>query len=144
MKIDKFARHRARKLAVQALYQWQMAKTPLLELDKQFTQDVNHKKVDIHYFQVLIHEIPKQIDALSKHTQPFIDRDPEHIGPVETSILRIATFELQNRPEIPYRVVINEALELSKVFGPEQSHKYVNGILDKVAKTLRATEMGSE
>ena len=140
-KVDKFARHRARKLALQALYQWHMADTDLIKLDTEYTLDANPKKVDIEYLQMLIHGIGKEAKELDAVFTPFFDRDAEQVGPIELAALRIATYEFKYRPEIPYKVIINEALELAKVYGPEQSHKYINGILDQVARQLRNAEM---
>lgn len=140
-KVDKFARHRARKLALQALYQWHMADTDLIKLDTQYTLGANPKKVDIEYLQMLIHGIGQKTDELDTLFKPFFDRDAEQVGPIELTALRIATYEFKHRPEIPYKVIINEALELAKIYGPEQSHKYINGILDQVARQLRRTEI---
>ena len=138
--IDKFARHRARKLALQALYQWHMADTDLIKLDTEYTLDANPKKVDIEYLQTLIHNVPKHCKELDALSAKHFDRDAEQVGPIELTILRIAAYEFSHRPEIPYKVVINEALELAKIYGPEQSFKYINGILDKVATETRSQE----
>lgn len=143
-KINKFARQRARKLALQALYQWHIAKTNFIDLEKQYLKDTNPKKIDIEYFQMLLHEVSKHAAECDALIQPHCDREQEHIGPIELTILRMGTYELAHRIDIPYRVVINEACELSKIYGPEQSHKYINGILDKVAHMKRRLEIDNE
>ena len=135
------ARSLARQRALQALYQWQMTGQDLSDIDKQFMEEQEMKKVEIKYFQELLHQIPKHLNELDGLSGEVLDRGIEQVDPVERAILRIGTYELKNRIDIPYRVVINEAVELAKVFGAEQGHKYINSILDKVAQKIRATEV---
>lgn len=135
-------RSQARRRALQALYQWQLTGQDLCDIDRQFLEEQEMGKVDIDYFQELLHQIPKHLDELDGQCDSFLDRPMSQIDPVEQAILRIGSYELAKRPEIPYRVVINEAVELAKAFGAEQSHKYINGVLDKVAQQLRAVETG--
>lgn|SRR5690554_885376 len=134
-------RSRARWFAVQALYQWQLSGQNLHEIEQQFLDGKEIGKCDVEYFSELLHQIPAHLDEIDAHLRPFLDRPIEEVDPVERAILRIGAYEFQFRPDVPYRVVINEAVELAKTFGAEQGHKYVNGVLDKVAKELRAVEM---
>lgn len=135
------ARSRARWFAVQALYQWQLSGLDLGEIEGQFLAEEEMGQCDVDYFRELLHQVPGRLHELDGHLAPFLDRPIEEVDPVERAILRIGTYELGFRLDVPYRVAINEAVELAKTFGAEQSHKYVNGVLDKVAKGLRADEM---
>ncbi|HWQ94016.1 MAG TPA: transcription antitermination factor NusB [Gammaproteobacteria bacterium] len=135
------ARSLARHKAVQALYQWQVSRQDMNEIDAQFSEEQDMRKVDIAYFQELLHQVPKRLEELDAQIAPALDRALAEVDPVERAILRIGAYELQFRPDIPYRVVINEAIEMAKTFGGEQGHKYVNSVLDKLARKLRFTEM---
>jgi len=135
------ARSRARQLAVQAIYQWQIAGQDLIDIQKQFAEEHDLKKVDKKYFRELLLSIPKCIDDLDQHTSSLLDRNIEEVDPIERAIIRIGTYELARRPDVPVKVVINESVELAKKFGADQSYKYVNGILDGVAKKLRTAEL---
>ena len=130
-----YARRKARRLALQALYQWHVSGEDIYEIERQFKENANPKKVDIEYFSELLKEITNNVEAIDQKIQPILDRDIAKINPVELAILRIAIYEFENRLDIPYRVIINEALESAKAFGAEASFKYVNGVLDKAAKT---------
>ena len=141
-KIDMLARHKARKFAVQAIYQWQLAQNCLNEIEKQFIEQFEGKRVDVPYFLMLFHEVPKNLTSLDDAFAQHISRTINEIDPVELAILRIASYELLNRPEIPYKVVINEALELTKTYGSTDGFKFVNGVLDKTAKDIRKLEHG--
>ena len=134
------ARSLARKRAVQALYMWQMTDMDLSDIDEQFVLEHDMSKVDLKYFHELLHQIPKKLDILDQTMAPLLDRPLEEIDPVERAILRIGLYELHFRLDVPYRVVINEAVELAKVFGADQSHKYVNSILDGAARKVRSVE----
>lgn len=134
-------RTKARRAAVQAIYQWQMTGQDVGEIEEQFLQSQDMTGVDVGYFRELVRQIPLRVHELEDHFIPYADRPVAEIDPVERAILRIAVFELEFRPDIPYRVVINEAVELAKVFGAEHGHKYVNGIVDKTAHKLRAIEI---
>ena len=142
-KINPMARHKARRYALQALYQWQLTGNDLFEIERYFLNEHNMKKVDTAYFSELLRAIPQQLDELDEKMRAWLDRPLEELDPIERTILRIGVYELAKRPDIPYRVVINEALELAKTFGAEDGYKYVNGILDQVARLLRDTEMRS-
>ncbi|NVJ49712.1 MAG: transcription antitermination factor NusB [Gammaproteobacteria bacterium] len=136
-------RRKARHYAIQAVYQWQMSGNALADIENQFIETINPNKVEVPYFLALLRGTLTKLSNLDEQIAPHIDRDIEQIDPVERAVLRLAAFELAERQDIPYKVVINEALELAKVFGAEDGHKYVNGVLDKVAKDLRPLEVRS-
>lgn len=133
-------RSQTRRVALQALYQWQVNRSEVLDIIKQFSEAGRLDAIDVALFQDIVNDVIKQADALDGLYQPYLDRAVAMIDPIEKMILRMGVQELQNKPEIPYRVVINEAVELAKRFGAEDSHKYINGILDKVSKELRTLE----
>ena len=135
------ARRHARQYALQAMYQWQLAAAPIAEIEFEFLVHQIKQKTDIDYFKELIHAIPKEFDTLDEHMLPFLNRPITEIDPVELAILRLGIYELANRLDIPYRVTINEALELTKKFGWVEGYKFVNGVLDQVARKLRADEI---
>ncbi len=136
-------RQAARLAAVQALYQWQMSGHEPHEIVRQFMNERDIGEIDEAYFSLLIREIPVSIGALESHLDGVLDRPITALDPVERAILAIGVHELLCEPDIPWRVVINEAVELAKMFGAEQSHKYINGVLDKVARSLRTPETRS-
>jgi len=140
MNFSAHERARARRFALQALYQWDLSGTDLRDIRSQFLVEEDFSRADKPYFMELLSEGPKHIDNIDKNISDYIDRPFEQLDPVERAILRIATYELLFRPDIPYRVTINEAVQLTKKFGAEQGHAYVNGVLDKAAHTLRAAE----
>ena len=135
------ARTNARKAAVQALYQWQMAGQNLSEIERQFLEEERLKDAQKSYFVELFYGVPKNLDAIDQALSEFVDRPVDTIDPVERAILRIGVYELLHRLDMPYRVVLNEGINLAKYFGADGSHKYVNGILDKVAQQKRAMEI---
>ncbi len=135
------ARRQARTLAMQALYSWHMAGQSLNEIEAQFRVDNDFAAVDGAYFHEILHGVPRQKTEIDAAFESLLDRPLEEIDPVELSILRLSTYELKNRIDIPYRVVINEGIELAKVFGATDGHKFVNGVLDKLAPRLRADEV---
>lgn len=134
-------RSQARSHAVQALYQWQMTQQGLAEIYDQFLSEIELRKVEIPYFKDLLFGVPKQLGELDVLLSPCLDRAIESVDPVERAVLRLGAYELQHHPEVPYRVVINEYVELSKTFGAEQGHRYVNGVLDKLSRSLREPEV---
>ncbi|WP_027707982.1 transcription antitermination factor NusB [Zooshikella ganghwensis] len=134
-------RRRARQYALQALYQWHMAGASLTDIDAQFRTDYDMSKVDLGYFSELLHGIPCNLKVVQDGFEPFLDRNFDELDPIELTTLRIGTFELMFRLDVPYKVVINESIELAKRYGAEESHRYVNGILDKVAARARMEEM---
>lgn len=138
-----YARTNARQSAVQALYQWQMTGQNLNEIEQQFYLDEHFKKVQRSYFKELLHGVPNQLSKLDQALSDFVDRAINEIDPVERAILRIGVYELLNRPDVPYRVIVNEGINLAKRYGASESHKYVNSILDKVAQKQRPDEIGA-
>ncbi|WP_210330351.1 transcription antitermination factor NusB [Aliikangiella sp. G2MR2-5] len=134
-------RKKARRYAVQAIYQWQLSGSPINEIELQFLETINQAKVDIEYFRDIMVNSLAQVSELDELLAPYLDRPFEEINPVELAVLRLATYELKERMDIPYKVVINEALELTKTFGAEDGHKFVNGILDKLARKARPLEI---
>jgi len=137
----KSAKTKARQCAVQALYQWQMTGQNLNIIEQQFTEDQRLKNAQKSYFSDLFHGVPKLLDKIDASMAAFIDRDIEKVDPVERAILRLSVYELMQNPEIPYRVVINEGVDLAKCFGADGSYRYVNGVLDKVAQQQRKAEI---
>ncbi len=135
------ARRKARQFALQAMYQWQLAGTDISAIEIQFFEDFDFKDTDKAYFRELLYGIPKQASTLDEYIRPLLDRSIDELGPVEWAILRISCYELLNRLDVPYRVVINEGIELAKVFGATEAHKYINGVLDKLAQQLRTMEI---
>ncbi len=135
------AKTNARKCAVQALYQWQMTGDSLARIEMNFLEEELLKGAQKSYFTEIFYGVPKQLNAIDEALSEFVDRPVEKIDPVERAVLRIAVYELTNRLETPYKVIINEAVNLAKCFGADGSHKYVNGVLDKVGKTKRAAEI---
>jgi N utilization substance protein B len=131
------ARRWSRRLAMQAVYQWQMTGQAVQEIDEQFQEEADLSKADGDYFHELLYGVLSHIDELDGALGPHMGRLVDHVDPVERAILRCACFELAHRPDVPYKVIINEAIELTKKFGSEQGHKFVNGVLDKVAPQLR-------
>jgi N utilization substance protein B len=134
------ARSVARKLAMQALYQWQLNGQPATEIVRQFLEDEDSGGADREYLGELIQGCVNGSEAINAAIAPFIDRPLERLDPVETAILMIGMFELQNRIDVPYRVVINEAVDLCKRFGATDAHKYINAVLDRAARDIRAAE----
>lgn len=136
------ARHKARELALQGVYSWQMSKNEIEQVELSLATTNDMSKVDMPYFQALLRGVANQSAALDAAIKPYLGRLPEELDPIEKAILRIATYELTERMDVPYKVVINEAIELAKAFGAEESHKFVNGSLDKAVRTLRKDERG--
>jgi len=133
-------RTRARRLAMQALYQWDMSGNNLSEIEVQFLEDEDFSKADKDYFHELLHQVPARLDEVEAAFTPYLDRPLKELDPVERALLRLASYELLARLDIPYKVVINESVNLTKKFGAEQAYKYINGVLDKTAQMLRAVE----
>ncbi len=132
-------RRKARKLIMQATYQWLLSENDPLDIGKQFHEDT-HGKIDWEYFDEIFRAIPKQAAELEALFMPLLDRESDALDPIEKSLLLLGTYELAHRIDIPYRVVINECIELAKTFGATESHKYINGVLDKLASQLRSAE----
>lgn len=138
------AKTSARMCAVQALYQWQMTGESLTRIEMHFMEEERLKGAQKSYFTELFHGVPKQLNAIDEALADFVDRPVEKIDPVERAVLRIGVYELINRLDTPYKVIINEGVNLAKCFGADGSHKYVNGILDKVSQKQRAQEINAK
>jgi N utilization substance protein B len=136
----KSARRRSRELATQGLYQWLLSGAPGGEIDAQLRGAQGFDKADHEHQDTLLHGVIRDSEALSADLTPCLDRPIDQLSPVERAVLLVAAFELKNHVDIPYRVVINEAVELAKTFGGADGYKYVNGVLDKLAAQLRVDE----
>ena len=138
------ARTRARELLLQALYQKQIAGHDSGELLQQFREQTAYKRVDQEFFEEALAEICATQEELEKAIEPLIDRPLEQLDPVEMGVMLIGVFELQARPDVPFRVVINEGVNLAKRFGALDGHKYINACLDLAAQTLRSAEVQAQ
>lgn len=136
-------RHRAREFALQGLYQWLINHDDAGAIDAHIRNAHGFDKADAGHFDVLLHGTIRDADLLREEIRPLIDRSIDQLSPIEHAALLIGAFELKHHIEIPYKVVINEAVELAKSFGGIDGHKYVNGVLDKLAGSLRATEVAA-
>ncbi len=142
-KLKPSERRKARSLALQALYQWQIADSPLSTIEAEFRADnsVGKKaKVDWEFFHALLNGVHKNVVEIDAKISPLLDRKIASLDPIELALLRMGTYELTDRIDVPYKVVINESVELAKTFGATDSYKYVNGILDRAAKLFRPLE----
>jgi len=137
-------RSNARKKAMQALYQWSMTGNELNEIEVQFHDEQDMSKVDQDYFHALLHEVPAHINMLDEAFTPFLELKGKELSPVEEAILRLSAYELKNRLDVPFQVIIKEAIVLAKMFGADKSHKFVNGVLDKLAKEWRSVEVKNQ
>ncbi|HLX00887.1 MAG TPA: transcription antitermination factor NusB [Trinickia sp.] len=139
----KSARRRSRELATQGLYQWLLSGASAGEIDTQLHGAQGFDKADKAHLDAILHGVIRDSDALSADLAPCLDRPIDQLSPVERAVLLVAAFEFKNHLDIPYRVVINEAVELAKTFGGADGYKYVNGVLDKLAAKLRVAETQS-
>ncbi|HWS75811.1 MAG TPA: transcription antitermination factor NusB [Quisquiliibacterium sp.] len=137
------ARRRSREFAVQGLYQWLVSREDAGAVEAHMADSPGFEKADREHFQSLLHGVIRSLDELHAAIEPYIDRRIEELSPVEHATLLLGAFELARHPEIPYRVVINEAVEVAKTFGGTDGYKYVNGVLDRVAAKLRPVEATS-
>jgi len=136
-------RSNARKKAMQALYEWHMSGNDLAEIETQFHEEQNMEKVDVEYFSALLHGVPAEVNSLDELIAKYSDRKDSELDPIEQSILRLSSYEIKNRIDIPYKIIISESLTLAKLFGSDKSHAFVNSVLDKLAKELRKVEIDS-
>ena len=136
-------RRKARSLALQALYQRHFSDSPISQIEAEFVTDNDMEKLDGAYFRELLQGVDRSRQELDRQFEPLLDRPVSDLDPIELSILRIGTFELMNRIDVPYRVVVNEGIELAKRFGGTDGHKYINGILDRLCPRLRPVETRS-
>jgi N utilization substance protein B len=139
--IDPVARSRSRRRALQAIYAWQINHADERGLIAQFAHEQAHEVADLEYFEDLVRGVLRHVDALDTVLAPHLDRGIDEVDAIERAVLRIAAYELSHRPDVPYRVVINEAIDSTKRFGSEHGHTYVNGVLDKAAVALRGVEV---
>ena len=138
------ARGKSRRFAMQAIYQWQMTGDSITDIKQQFFEDNNFSVIDTEFFSALVSGVASSISELDPFLEKNMPRSVESVDPIERSILRIATYEFVNRLDVPYRVVINEAVNIAKEFCAENSHGFVNAVLDKVAKEVRHIEVKSK
>ncbi|MGH8293743.1 MAG: transcription antitermination factor NusB [Gammaproteobacteria bacterium] len=138
------ARSRARRLALQGLYQWQLAGGPVQEISAQLLASQNVRDTDSEYFESLLGAAINDCPALEALFSHHLDRPLAQLDPVERGILLLGTCELRSHPEVPYRVVLNEAVELAKRFGAADAHKYINAVLERVCREVRSAEFKSE
>ena len=129
---------------MQALYQWQISGSDIGSIEVEFFTDNNMTKVDTDFFRELLHGIPRKLDEIDGAYEPHLDRKLGDLDPISRALLRMGTYELSFRIDVPYKVVINEAVNLAKKFGPTDAYKYINSILDKVAMATRATEIKAD
>ncbi len=134
-------RRKARHYGMQALYQWHMAGASLSDIEAEFRDEYDFSHVDLEYFQALLHQVPATVDELDAAIEPLLDRKLDELDPIERTLLRMGMYELTSRIDVPYKVVINEEVALAKKFGATDSHKYINGVLDRAARELRKVEI---
>jgi N utilization substance protein B len=138
--IDPAARSRARRRALQAAYAWTISGTPMPRVIAQFEHEQEMEIADLEYFSDLLRGLEQHCAELDAQLRPFLDREIAQVDPIERSVLRLAAYEFVHRPDVPYRVVINEAIDMAKRFGADYGHTYINGVLDKFAAHTRAAE----
>lgn len=137
---ERLQRTRARRRALQAVYAWQLSGTPMRQIEQQFAHEQSAETADLDYFHALIFGVESEQGKLDSELGQHLDRDIGQVDAIERAVLRMATWELLHRLDIPYRVLLNEALELAKRFGGEHGHAYVNGVLDALSARLRSIE----
>jgi N utilization substance protein B len=137
------AKQKARRLLLQALYSWELGGTDIESIEVNFYIENDMNKVDSELFKNLLYGIPKCLSKIDGTYQPHLDREHEQLDPVSRAILRMATYELLYSIEVPYKVAINEGVNLAKTFGPTDAYKFINGVLDRVAAVTRATEINA-
>ena len=137
-------RRKARHFGLQALYQWTLSGASAADIEAEFRVDNDFQHTDSEYFSAVLKGVVGDVDALEALFSPVLDRKLGELDPIERNLLRLGTFELRDRIDVPYKVVINEAVALAKKFGATDSHRYINGVLDKVARDLRTLEFAQE
>jgi len=143
-RIDPWARRRARRLLAQALYQWQLGGADVAEIERQFRASDEFARVDADFFHEVLRGVVECAEALDARIAPLLDRRLAELDHVERALLRLGTFELCHRIDVPWRVVIDECVALARTFGAEQSHKYINAVLDAIARSERASEVAAD
>ena len=134
-------RRKARHYGLQALYQWTLSGASPSDIEAEFRVDNDFKHTDGEYFSAVLKGVVDDVDGLESLFEPALDRTLDELDPIERNLLRLGTFELRDRIDVPYKVVISEAVALAKKFGATDSHRYINGVLDKVARELRQVEL---
>ena len=137
-------RRKARHFGLQALYQWTLSGASAADIEAEFRIDNDFQHIDGEYFSAVLKGVVGDVDALEALFSPVLDRRLGELDPIERNLLRLGTFELRDRIDVPYKVVISEAVALAKKFGATDSHRYINGVLDKVARDLRTVEHAEE
>ena len=137
-------RRKARHFGLQALYQWTISGASAADIEAEFRIDNDFQHTDGEYFSAVLKGVVGDVDALEALFSPVLDRGLGELDPIERNLLRLGTFELRDRIDVPYKVVISEAVALAKKFGATDSHRYINGVLDKVARDLRTVEHAEE
>ncbi|WP_343153450.1 transcription antitermination factor NusB [Buchnera aphidicola (Mindarus keteleerifoliae)] len=135
--MNPITRRKARECAVQAIYSWQLSNNNIIDIKNEFLKKITKKEIDIIYFCQLIIGITDHYKFLDKFIKPYISKKIKKLDPIEKAVLRLSLYELIKRKDIPYKVAINEGIELAKLFGAKKSHKFVNGVLDKVVSKLK-------
>jgi len=138
--VDPITRARARRRALQAVYAWQMSGGEVGQVIAQFAHEQAHEIADLEYFDDLVRGVVRHRASLDEALFGYLDRTVEEVDPIERAVLRLSAYELIHRVDVPYRVVLNEAIEIAKRFGSEHGHTYVNGVLDRAAAEWRSTE----
>ncbi len=141
--VDPVTRARARRRALQAIYAWQISGGLVEQVIAQFAHEQAHEIADLEYFDDLVRGVMKHRASLDEALVGYLDRAVEEVDPIERAVLRLSAYELIHRLDVPYRVVLNEAIEIAKRFGSEHGHTYVNGVLDKAAGDWRPAEFSS-
>ena len=141
--VDPVTRARARRRALQAVYAWQMSGGLVEQVIAQFAHEQAHEIADLEYFDDLVRGVVKHRASLDEALVGYLDRPVEEVDPIERAVLRLSAYELIHRLDVPYRVVLNEAIEIAKRFGSEHGHTYVNGVLDKAAADWRPVEFSA-
>ena len=140
-RFDPWARRRARRLLAQALYQWQLGGADVAEIERQFAGGEEFDRVDARFFHEVLRGVVECAPSLDARIAPLLDRKVADLDHVERALLRLGTYELCFRADVPWRVVIDECVALARTFGAEESHKYINAVLDAVARAERAQEI---
>ncbi|MEJ5207083.1 transcription antitermination factor NusB [Denitratimonas sp. CY0512] len=141
--VDPAARSRARRRALQAIYAWQLSGQNIAEVIAQFRTEQDMEIADLEYFEDLLRGVDGNLAKIDEELRRFVDRDIAQIDPIERGVLRLAAYELLFRIDVPYRVVLNEAIETTKRFGADHGHSYVNGVLDRAAAQWREPEVSA-
>ncbi|WP_137936247.1 transcription antitermination factor NusB [Chitinivorax sp. B] len=136
----KSARRKAREFAVQGLYQWQLTNDPATMIEKNLAENQAFAKCDLNLFRTVLFGAISHVDTLRSAMAPYLERNWDDVSPVERGVLLVAGYELVHMPDTPFPVIINEAIELSKTFGGNEGHKFINGVLDKFVEQVRAVE----